>query len=104
MISFRKNVTCEEKKEFFELVNECMKRKFRESREVTSYIMKNKLGYKYRHIAGHLHMNRGTDEWTYEGGISPEYYGKLCQALNLNKRVSNAKAKGFESFAELSLY
>ncbi|WP_298881939.1 hypothetical protein [uncultured Phascolarctobacterium sp.] len=66
--------------------------------------MDNKLGNKYKHIAGDLHMKRYGDRWTYPGGISPEYYGKLCRELNLNKRYSDASVERFESFAMQNLF
>lgn len=104
MAIFRNNATCEEVQEFLSLVKECRKFGFRESRQVTKYIMDNKLGNKYKHIAGGLHMKRDGDRWTYPGGISPEYYGKLCRELNLHKRYSDASVEKFESFAMQNLF
>lgn len=104
MAIFRNNATCEEVQEFWSLVKECRKFGFRESRQVTKYIMDNKLGNKYKYIAGGLHMKRDGDRWTYPGGISPEYYGKLCRELNLHKRYSDASVEKFESFAMQNLF
>lgn len=104
MAIFRNNVTREEVQEFWSLVKECRKFGFSESRQVTKYIMDNKLGNKYRHIAGDLHMKRDGDRWTYPGGISPEYYGKLCRELNLDYGPSRARVEGFCPYAEMDLF
>lgn len=104
MIEFRKDATREEVKEFFCLVRECLPKKFTMSAQVTSYIMKNKLGFKYKHIAGELTLSKGADTWIYKGGISPEYYGKLCRALGLGNKKSKARVEEFQSFAQLAIF
>ena len=48
-----------EEEEFNQLVEEVMAKGFTESRQVSQYIMANKLGRKYRHISGVLEMERG---------------------------------------------
>ena len=58
MAIFRNNVTSEEVREFWSLVEECKEKGFCESRQVTNYIIKNRLGDKYKHIAGDLYLRR----------------------------------------------
>ncbi len=97
MAYFRYNATRAEIREFWALVRECRALGFTESSEVTEYIMENNLGEKYKHIAGDLYLSNNRGSWTYPG-ISPEYYGKLCCELNLN-RVSRARLDDFRPFA-----
>lgn len=104
MVKFRANATKVEINEFWCLVKECLEKEFKTSKEVTNYILKNKLGFKYRHIAGKLTFRRGNDSWIYEGGISPEYYGKLCRELNLGNKASDARVERFRSYAQLEMF
>ena len=104
MAIFRNNVTSEEVREFWSLVEECKEKSFCESRQVTNYIIKNRLGDKYKHIAGDLYLRRGFDSWKYQGGISPEYYGKLCHELNLNNKCSEVRVEKFESYAMQNIF
>ena len=49
-------ITGAELNEFKLLVAECKDRGFTMSYQVSRYIVNNRLGYKYRHIAGDLHL------------------------------------------------
>lgn len=99
MAYFRYNATRAEIREFWALVRECRDLGFTESSEVTEYIMANNLGERYQHIAGDLYLSNSRGSWTYPGGISPEYYGKLCRELNLHSQASHARLDDFRPFA-----
>jgi len=75
-----------EQKEFIALLNEIKEHNFRNSKELTEYIRKNRLGLKYKNIAGEVKM-RNVDgrEWTLSGGIAPSYFARLCRELRFNK-------------------
>lgn len=104
MVIFREDATRVEINEFWCLVKECIEKELKSSKEVTDYILKNKLGFKYRHIAGQLTFRRGHDSWIYNGGISPEYYGKLCNELNLGNNNSDVRVERFRSYAQLEMF
>ena len=78
------NMTCEQKNEVNALIEECRDMGFRSSSEVSHYITKNKLGYKYQHISGYLTMSDGRGEWEFEGGIAPQFYAYICKKLELS--------------------
>ena len=91
-----------EEEEFNQLVEEVMAKGFTESRQVSQYIMANKLGRKYRHISGVLEMERGEDSWRFHGGFPPRIYARLCDALGLDQKISDARVAGFKSFSDLN--
>jgi hypothetical protein len=88
--------------EFKALVEEVSAKGFTESRQVSHYIMANKLGRKYRHISGVLELERGEDAWQYHGGFPPHIYARLCDALGLGQKPSDARVAGFKSFSDLN--
>ena len=91
-----------EDEEFNQLVEEVMAKGFTESRQVSQYIMANKLGRKYKHISGVLEMERGEDAWRFHGGFPPHIYARLCDALGLGQKISDARVAGFKSFSDLN--
>lgn len=91
-----------EEAEFMALVEEVSAKGFTESRQVSSYIMTNRLGSKYRHISGLLELERGDEAWTYYGGFPPHIYARLCDALGLGQKPSDARVAGFKSFSDLN--
>lgn len=88
--------------EFKALVEEVSAKGFTESRQVSNYIMANKLGRKYRHISGVLELERDGDAWRYHGGFPPHIYARLCEALGLGQKLSDARVAGFKSFSDLN--
>jgi hypothetical protein len=88
--------------EFEALVDEVSAKGFTESREVSNYIMANKLGRKYRHISGVLELERDGEAWRYHGGFPPHIYARLCEALGLGQKPSDARVAGFKSFSDLN--
>lgn len=88
--------------EFEQLVNEVQGFGFTHSNQVSNYIKRNRLGNKYRHLAGVLEMSRGSDTWDFVGGIDPKFYARLCSTLNLSSQNSGATPTNFKSFNDLN--
>ncbi|UNM96472.1 hypothetical protein MMG00_00960 [Ignatzschineria rhizosphaerae] len=91
-------------KEFEYLVKEVSKQGFTRSKQVSDYIINNRLGYKYPHISGYVIMSRGEEQWSFKGGFPSNIYGRLCRKLGLSNENSNARAVGFFSFKETGKY
>ncbi len=88
--------------EFKALVEEVSAKGFTESRQVSNYIIANKPGRKYRNISGVLELERGEEAWQYHGGFPPHIYARLCEALELGQKPSDARVAGFKSFSDLN--
>lgn len=91
-----------EESEFKQLVDEVSALGFTQTAQLSNYIMKNKLGYKYKNISGVLKMMRDGDVWDFEGGFPPAVYAQICRALDLGNKGTRARAVGFTSFDELT--
>jgi cold shock CspA family protein len=89
-----------ENAEFDALVAEMASCGFTESAAVSHYIVRNKLGYKYKKISGYLLMEREGHSWEFKGGFPPDIYARLCEALGLGNRGTKSKVTRFESFEE----
>lgn len=101
----RKAKECQKKtieREFQQLVDEMKSFNFSNSSDVSNYILKNKLGYKYKTISGELEMHKNGESWKFKGGFSPDIYARLCSELGLSNNGSNATAGKFESFRSLN--
>lgn len=91
----------EQRHEFEKLVREVGKKGFTQSAEVSKYIVKHQLGFKYPNISGHLEMSNSKDTWVFVGGFPPQIYAELCDRLDVGDKGTRATAGKFESFAEL---
>ncbi len=90
-----------EGKEFRQLVAEIAPLGFTLSRQVSKYIIANRLGNKYRNISGVVEMAKDGDTWKFNGGFPPKIYAELCAELGLDNQGTRARAVGFQSFREL---
>ena len=97
-------ITGAELNEFKLLVADCRNRGFKTSYQVSKYIVDNRLGYRYSHIAGDLHLRKSHDKWVYNGGIAPKYYRMLCIELGLGNKHSDAEVEKFRSYAEMGMF
>jgi len=88
----------EEADELHNLLEEMRPFDFKESRQVSNYIRKYKLGYKYPNISGILKMVRNGEEWDFHGGFSPRIYAIICRELGLSSQRSEAIPVGFIPF------
>lgn len=87
--------------EFEKLIAEIRPLGFTHSSQVSSYIMENKLGYKYKNISGIIEMELEGRTWQFKGGFPPKIYAQICSELGLGNRGSHARVVGFSSFKKL---
>lgn len=90
-----------EDNEFKQLIAEIRPLAFTHSSQVSSYIMRNKLGLKYNHISGVVTMEKDGNTWKFKGGFPPKIYAQICSALDLDNNGSYAKVVDFNSFNKL---
>ena len=86
--------------EFQQLVNEMQPLGFTNSSQVSNYIVKNELGFKYQNISGILEMTKDGTSWDFKGGFPTRIYARLCDELGLGNSGSRAQAGKFTSFKE----
>lgn len=87
--------------EFQLLVAEIKPKGFTMSWQVSNYIIKNRLGDKYKHISGILVMESEGSTWKFNGGFPPDIYAKLCQEIGLGNKGTNSRVVGFTAFKDL---
>ncbi len=87
--------------EFHQLIAEISALNFTRSGQVSEYIIENKLGSKYKNISGVLQMKLGDNAWKFEGGISPDIYGRLCNELGLENNKSEAIPDKFTPYKDV---
>ena len=90
-----------EEEEFAQLLNEISNLGFTHSKQVSEYIVRNQLGYKYKNISGILRMGMRGDIWDFNGGFPTNVYARLCDELGLENQGSQAKPLGFRSYKNL---
>lgn len=90
-----------EEREFAQLVAEMKPLGFSESRDVSRYIVRNRLGLKYQNISGIVRMMQSDDMWDFKGGFPPKIYARLCEALDIGNQGTRAQAVGFTPFKDL---
>jgi cold shock CspA family protein len=90
-----------EDEEFESLVAEIKSKGFTMSWQVSNYIIQHRLGDKYKHISGVLTMANNGTLWKFNGGFSPDIYGKLCHEIGLGNKGTNSKVAGFRAFKDL---
>ena len=90
-----------EKKEFEQLVSEMKSLGITKSKEVSRYIINNKLGHKYKNISGIIKMEQDGNLWNFKGGFPPNIYAKLCKELGLTNQGTLARAVDFIPFKDL---
>lgn len=90
-----------EEKEFQQLVAEMIPLGLTNSSQVSSYIVSNRLGYKYENISGIVKMEQDGTIWEFKGGFPPNIYARLCAELGLRNNGTPARPVGFESFKDL---
>ena len=91
-----------EEDEFCQLVAELTALGFTQSKQVSAYIVRQKLGFKYQHISGVLQMKMGGDVWNFNGGFPPKVYARLCSELGLGNQGSGAKPLSFIAYKDIN--
>lgn len=87
-----------EEAEFEALVSEVAAYRFTESSQVSNYIVRNRLGHKYKKISGYLTMELDGRQWEFKGGFPPKIYARLCDRLGLGNNGTRAKVVEVETF------
>jgi hypothetical protein len=88
--------------QFQQLVEEVRPFGFEHAWEVSQYIVNNQLGHKYSALSGYLGLSNSRKSWTFIGGISPQYYAKLCRALGINdEKNPDVRVDSFTSYEDL---
>ena len=90
-----------EENEFNQLVDETRSRNFSRSKELSKYIVDNKLGFKYKNISGILEMEGPEGRWKFKGGFPPKMYARLCRELGLGNEGTEAKPRDFTPYKDL---
>jgi len=90
-----------ETEEFESLVEEVKSKGFTTSAKVSHFIIRNRLGDKYKHISGVLTMENGDSTWHFNGGFPPKIYAQLCSRLNLTDNGSHSRVVDFTPFKDL---
>jgi cold shock CspA family protein len=90
-----------EEDEFRQLVAEMSEQEFTHSKQVSAYIVRHKLGHKYKHISGILEMELDGDVWNFNGGFPPKIYAQLCDALGLRNQRSRAVPGAFTPYKDI---
>jgi hypothetical protein len=90
-----------EEEEFRQLVEEISALRFTQSKQVSAYIVSNRLGHKYKHISGILQMELGGEVWNFNGGFPPNIYARLCDALGLGNQGSRAVPLAFTPYKDI---
>ncbi|MFN5471046.1 MAG: cold shock domain-containing protein [Pseudanabaena sp.] len=90
-----------EEEEFRQLVEEISALRFTQSKQVSAYIVRNRLGHKYKQISGILQMELGGEVWNFNGGFPPNIYARLCDALGLGNQGSRAVPLAFTPYKDI---
>lgn len=90
-----------EDKEFELLVAEIEPKSFTMSAQVSDYIVKNRLGDKYKNISGILEMENNGSSWKFNGGFPPRIYAELCRRIGLGNKGTNSRVVGFIPFKDM---
>lgn len=76
---------------------------FRYSKQLSNYIIKYQLGYRYPNISGIVIMEDGGTTWEFPGGFPPTIYQIICRELGLANQGTSARVIDFDSFHDLGL-
>ena len=87
--------------ELYELVEEIAGQGFHYSGDLSNYITRQKLGYKYPNISGVVTMKANSNTWTFKGGFPANIYRIVCTILNLSSKGSRARVVRFRSYASM---
>ena len=90
-----------EEEEFRQLVAEMSVLGFTYSSQVSAYIVRNRLGHKYKHISGILQMEMDGNVWSFNGGFPPNIYARLCEELGLGNQGSRAVPREFTPYKDI---
>ena len=96
----RYNLTKTEAEELHQLLTEMRLLNFTHSKQLSAYIVRHRLGYRYPNISGIVRMRAGT-EWDFHGGFPTEIYKIICFKLNLRNNETDARPIKFTPFKDV---
>lgn len=91
----------EEADELERLLAEMRPLNFTHSKELSAYIVKHQLGYRYPNISGIVRMAEEGREWDFHGGFPTDIYRIICKELNLDNQGTTAIPIKFTPFKTL---
>ena len=87
--------------ELHQLLEEMRPLNFIYSKDLSKYIVKYQLGYRYPHISGIVKMEESDTQWELHGGFPKDIYRIICRELNLTDQGTNARAIKFTPFKDV---
>ncbi|MGC9528884.1 MAG: cold-shock protein [Limnospira sp.] len=87
--------------ELEKLLTEMRPFNFTHSKQLSAYIVKHKLGYRYPNISGIVRMEEAGTQWNFHGGFPPDIYRIICDELNLDNQRTAARPIDFEPFSRI---
>lgn len=84
--------------ELEQLLAEMRPLNFTHSKQLSGFIVKHQLGYKYPNISGIVRMEEAGTEWDFHGGFPPDIYRVICMELNLDNQGTSARPVSFTPF------
>lgn len=87
--------------ELHQLVTEMCPLGFTHSKQLSNYIVRHQLGYRYPSISGIVIMEDGGTEWEFPGGFPPDIYKMICIELDLANQGTSARPVGFTPFKDI---
>lgn len=97
----RYRLTNAEAEEFHQLLVEMRPLGFKRSKQLSKYIVDNKLGLKYKNISGILRMEYEGETWDFRGGFPPGIYRIICKELELGNQGTKARPVKFTPFKDI---
>ncbi len=98
-IAKKYNLTKPEADELHQLLTQMRPLEFKRSKQLSAYIVKHRLGYRYPNISGIVRMRRAGREYDFYGGLSPKIYNIICRQLNLDNQGTDAEPVGFTPYS-----
>ena len=74
---------------------------FRRSKQLSQYIVRHKMGYKYPNISGIVTMEDGGQEWDFYGGFPTPIYKIICRELGLDNERTTARPTDFRPWSQV---
>ena len=87
--------------ELQQLLTQMRPKKFKRSKQLSAYIVRHQLGYKYPNISGIVTMQQEDREWDFHGGFPTDIYRIICEELGLDNERTDARAIKFTPFESI---
>jgi hypothetical protein len=97
-LQLKHSMSIDEASELQQLLIDMKPLNFDKSAQLSSYIARSKLGYKYPTISGIARMSDGEHQWNFDGGFPKNIYRIICTELCLSNQGSRATVVGFTSY------